>query len=88
MKLSTKTQASINKVVKQFRTGGLSPISKVARIKLDKSAPTRKWSLSNKVIAFMQAEELDCRGFVQWQQLGRQVKKGSKAKSHSYITLI
>lgn len=79
MKLSTKAQASINKVIKQFKTGDLSPISKVARIRLDESAPARKWSLSNKVLAFMQAEELDCRGFVQWQQLGRQVKRGSRA---------
>lgn len=79
MKLSPKAQTSIDKVVNQFKTGDLSPISKVARINLDKSAPARKWSLSNKVLAFMQAEELDCRGFVQWQQLGRQVKRGSKA---------
>lgn len=79
MKLSPKAQASIDKVVNQFKTGDLSPISKVARIRLDVSAPARKWSLSNKVLAFMQAEELDCRGFVQWQQLGRQVRRGSKA---------
>jgi hypothetical protein len=79
MKLSPKAQASINKVIEQFKTGDLSPISKVARIRLDVSAPARKWSLSNKVLAFMQAEELDCRGFVQWQNIGRKVKKGSKA---------
>lgn len=79
MKLSAKAQASINKVIVQFKTGDLSPISKVARIRLDVSAPARNWSLSNKIIAFMQAEELDCRGFVQWQKLGRLVKKGSKA---------
>jgi hypothetical protein len=79
MKLSSKAQSSINKVIEQFKSGDLPPISKVARINLDESAPARKWSLSNKIIAFMQAEELDCRGFVQWQKLGRQVKKGSKA---------
>ncbi len=79
MKLSTKAQASINKVIEKFKTGDLSSISRVARIRLDKSAPAHKWSLSNKVIAFVQAEELDCRGFRQWQDVGRQVKKGSKA---------
>ncbi|MBU0569211.1 ArdC family protein, partial [Patescibacteria group bacterium] len=79
MKLSIKAQASINKVIEKFKTGDLSPISKVARIQLDKSAPAHKWSLPNKIIAFVQAEELDCRGFRQWQQVGRHVKKGSKA---------
>lgn len=79
MKLSTKAQASIDKVINQFKTGHLSPISRVARIKLDESAPARTWSLSNRVIAFMQSQELDCRGFVQWQNVGRTVKKGSKA---------
>lgn len=79
MNLSQKAQASINKVIEQFKTGDVSAISRVVRIKLDESAPARKWSLSNKVIAFMQAQELDCRGFVQWQHVGRRVKKGSNA---------
>lgn len=79
MKLSTKAQASINKVIEKFKTGDLSPISKVVRIQLDMSAPAHKWSLPNKIIAFVQAGELDCRGFRQWQKIDRQVKKGSKA---------
>lgn len=79
MHLSDKAQASINKVIEQFKTGDISAISRVARINLDESAPARKWSLSNKVIAFMQAQELDCRGFVQWQNVGRKIKKGSNA---------
>ena len=79
MKLSDKAQASINKVIEQFKSGDLSPISTVARIKVDPSAPVYKWSLSNKVLAFVQAGELDCRGFRQWQEVGRSVRKGSKA---------
>jgi len=31
------------------------------------------------VLAYMQAEELDCRGFRQWEEAGRKVKKGSRA---------
>ena len=79
MQLSIKAQTSLNKVIEKFKTGDLSPISAVARIKLDESAPARNWSLSNKILAFMQADELDCRGFRQWQKIGRQIKKGSKA---------
>mgnify|MGYP003973971591 FL=1 len=79
MQLSDKAQASINKVVKRFKSGDLSPISSVVRIEIDQSAPAMKWSLSNKILAFAQAEELDCRGFRQWQNMGRQIKKGSGA---------
>ncbi len=79
MKLSEKAQESITKVITKFQTGDLSPISKVARIRLDPSAPALKWSLSNKVLAFLQAEELDCRGFGQWRDLGRNIKRGCKA---------
>lgn len=77
--LSPNAQRSLDRVVEKFKSGDLSPISKVARIRLDVDAPANKWSLSNKVLAFVQAEELDCRGFRQWQQVGRNIKKGSKA---------
>lgn len=79
MKLSDKAQTSINRVIEKFQKGDLSPISSVARIQLDPSAPARKWSLSNKVLAFAQTEELDCRAFGQWKDAGRHIKKGSTA---------
>jgi len=79
MQLSIKAQTSLNRVIEKFKAGDLSPISTVVRIDLDESAPARHWSLSNKVISFVQSGELDCRGFRQWQKAGRQIKKGSKA---------
>lgn len=79
MKLSAKAQDSINKVIARFENGDLSPITQVARIQLDPSAPARNWSLSNRVISFIQSGELDCRGFKQWEKVGRKIKKGSKA---------
>jgi hypothetical protein len=79
MKLSAKAQASINKVIEKFQNGDISPITKVVRIHLDPSAPARYWSLSNKVISFIQSGELDCRGFKQWEKVGRKIKKGSQA---------
>ena len=68
MKLSPKAQASIERVIQKFQTGDLSPITKVARIKLDERHS--KWSLSNRILAFIQAQELDCRGFKQWGRQG------------------
>lgn len=80
MKLSKKAQLALDKVIAKFRSGDLSPIVKVATIRLDGDAPSLKWSFGNRVIAFVQTGgELDCRGYKQWQAAGRQVKKGSRA---------
>ncbi len=79
MKLSTKAQQSLDAVVEKFKTGDISAIAQVARIRLDPQAPALHWSLSNKVLSMMQAGELDCRGFRQWEKAGRRIKKGSKA---------
>ena len=79
MHLSEKAQASLERVIAKFQAGDLSAVTAITRIQLDPDAPMHKWSLCNKVLAFGQAQELDCRGFRQWQEVGRQVKKGSKA---------
>ncbi len=78
-KLSAKAQASLDKVIAKFEAGDLSPITRAARIQLDAEAPASKWSFSNRVLAYAQSGELDCRGYRQWQKFGRHVKKGSHA---------
>ncbi len=40
--------------------------------------PADKWSFLNRVLMYLNDTE-DARGFRQWQQVGRHVKKGSKA---------
>ena len=40
--------------------------------------PLAKWSLSNRTIAMLRGSA-DARGYRQWQQVGRQVKKGARA---------
>lgn len=84
MKLSDKAQASLNKVIRQFESGDLSPVTRIIRIrrKADDKLPAAKWSLANQVLALIQSGELDCRGFRQWEQAGRKVVKGASA---SYI---
>jgi hypothetical protein len=76
-KLSEKAQTSLEKVVEKFQNGDLSAITHAVRLQLDPEAPARKWTLSNRVLAYAQTGELDCRGYRQWQAAGRQVKKGS-----------
>ena len=79
MKISENAQKSIDRVIEKFKTGDISQITKVARLKIADNAPSNSWSLSNKVLAFLQADELDCRGYRQWLEAGRSIKKGSKA---------
>lgn len=79
MTFSKRAETSMKKVLSQFRSGDLSPITKVARLQLSEDAPSAKWSLANRVLAYVQAGELDCRGFRQWEQVGRTVKKGERA---------
>jgi hypothetical protein len=82
MQLSDKAQASLNTVIARFQSGDLSPVVAIVRIRRDPNdtRPSQRWSLSNQVIAYIQAQgELDCRGFRQWEAAGRKVKQGAKA---------
>ena len=80
MKLSDKARRSLDRVVEKFRNNDLSAVKAVAFIDVDDlDIPLKKWSFRNRVIAHAQTGDLDCRGYRQWQQAGRQVKKGSKA---------
>lgn len=41
--------------------------------------PSDKWSITNRIIMFCIGHTEDARGFKQWQEVGRYVKKGSRA---------
>lgn len=69
----------MSKVVEKFRTGDLSPAVDLARIRLDEDAPAREWTWNNRVMAYAQTGDADVRGYNQWQDAGRHVKKGEKA---------
>lgn len=79
MTLSTNAQAALNKVVARFQAGDLSPIVEIVRIRLAPDAPARRWTFANQVLAYAQTGALDCRGFRQWKDAGRSVKKGARA---------
>lgn len=79
MKLSPHVEQSLTRVIEKFKSGDVSPIHAVIQMQLDPNAPANRWSFCNKVLAFAQAGELDCRGFMQWKEMGRYPKKGSRA---------
>ena len=82
MKLSEKAQESLNKVIAAFESGDLSPVVSIIKIRRDPNdtMPAHAWSLGNQLIAYIQSGGvLDCRGFRQWEQVGRNVCKGARA---------
>lgn len=79
MKLSDKAQAALDKVIARFQAGDLSAVVEIIRLRRPEEAPSSKWTLSNQILAYIQSASLDCRGYRQWQQVGRHVKKGSRA---------
>ena len=80
-RLSEKAAAALDRVVARFRSGDLSDIVTIAWIKRDPAdpLPASRWTLTNQMLAYMQTGTLDCRGYRQWQQIGRQVQRGASA---------
>lgn len=81
MKLDTeKAKATLNRLLAMFESGDLPPA--VARTMLRRQAgderPSDKWSMGNRIIMLLNGTE-DARGFKQWEEVNRRVKKGAKA---------
>jgi hypothetical protein len=79
MKLPAKAQDRLDQMVSRLRAGDLAPIRQVLTLEIDPRSPCLKWSGSNRMMAALQSDELDHRGFQQWRDAGRQVRKGARA---------
>jgi len=75
-------QDAINKVVETLKTGDIENIA-YAVFKTQKGYPSDSWSFLNRLIMLCSGTQ-DARGFRQWNQAGRRLKKGTKA---IYITV-
>lgn len=72
-----KVKATLDQVVERFERGEVGEL--IAKASYPPcNVPSGRWSLHNRVLAAMQGTA-DARGFRQWEQVGRKVKKGSKA---------
>ena len=67
----------LDKVIKVFSQKQFP--EKIAKVFIKGAGkPMNKWSLGNQFLVFLQESE-DARGYKQWQEVGRHVKKGAKA---------
>jgi len=72
-----KALNQLNKLVEAFKSGEIGPIVEYNAIpSLD--VPCSKWSLQNRILVAL-AGTSDARGYRQWREVGRHVKKGAKA---------
>jgi hypothetical protein len=79
MKICGKAEEAVENIVKAFRNPATlpAPLAQVFVQQKDGS-PCRKWSWRNQLIVAVRGHR-EARGFRQWEQVGRKVKKGEKA---------
>lgn len=75
-----RVKEALNRLLSMFESGDLP--AAVARTLITPAPgaekPSDKWSLGNKLLMLLAGTE-DARGYRQWEQVGRHVKKGAKA---------
>ncbi len=74
---SQKPKDTLNKIINLFKEGDLPAAMSMAIFPLP-NVPLSKWSFLNRTLCFMQGT-CDARGFSQWKDSGRYIKKHSKA---------
>lgn len=74
--MSANAEKAMQDVIQKFQTGELSEIIKIVAFEIPVSWPSARWSMGNKMLAYVQARTLNARGFHAWKEVRRQVKKG------------
>src|SRR5450759_5743379 len=75
--MTPNAEKAMQEVIEKFKTGDLLELIKIAAFEIPESWPSAKWSMGNKMLAYIQARTLNVRGFQAWKEVQRQVMKGS-----------
>ena len=71
---------AINNLINMFKNEDFPQKLALTIIKrVDEGIPSDKWSITNKLIMLLLGNTTDARGYKQWQEAGRHIKKGEKA---------
>lgn len=78
--IDSRVSRACDRLLNMFRTGDLPPAVARTTIQVMEGLdlPSSKWSLGNRLLMILAGTD-DGRGFRQWQNVGRYVKKGAKA---------
>jgi antirestriction protein ArdC len=75
--MNEKVKQVLQSIVERFEKGDIPEVIAYSTFPIP-NIPAAKWSLLNRILMFI-AGTNDARGFRQWQEVGRHVKKGAKA---------
>ena len=75
--MSEKVRLALEFIIKKFESGDIAQSIAYATFPIP-NIPAAQWSLLNRTLMLIAGTQ-DARGFRQWQEVGRYVKKGSKA---------
>jgi antirestriction protein ArdC len=75
--MNEKVRQALQSIVKSFENGDIPEVIAYSTFPIP-NIPAAKWSLLNRMLMLI-AGTSDARGFRQWQEVGRHVKKGAKA---------
>ena len=78
MKFYGQATETASKILEAFQSGNVPAALANVFIRWDDGSPCRKWSFSNQLLTAIAGHD-DARGFRQWQEVGRSVKKGEKS---------
>lgn len=71
---------AVNNLINMFKNEDFPQKLALTIIKrVDEGIPSDKWSITNKLIMLLLGNTTDARGYKQWQETGRHIKKGEKA---------
>ena len=79
MKHYGKSEEVLNGMLKAFEAGDIPKALAQVFIHRKDDIPCRNWSISNQMITAIHGHT-DARGYKQWQEVNRHVKKGEKAE--------
>ena len=78
MKFYRKAEEAANRIIQAFEAGDVPQALAAVFVHRRDESPCRKWSWNNQLLAALFGHS-DARGFRQWQEVGRNVRKGQKA---------
>lgn len=74
-------ESAVSKLMNMFKSGDFPAQLATTIIRRNEAdvIPSDSWSIGNRILLMTAQNTGDARGYNQWQEVGRQVKKGSKA---------
>jgi len=75
--MNEKARQALQSIIQSFENGDIPEVIAYSTFPIP-NIPAAKWSLLNRMLMFI-AGTMDARGFRQWQEVRRHVKKGAKA---------